>query len=62
MSGGVFLLIDDVPQDLYDWLQAEARRCGQTIDELVIHILESYRFWNQTHDNQNEAQSTSKTE
>lgn len=51
------LLIHDVPKELVEWLQAEARRCGQTVDELVISILESYRFWNCRNDNQNEAQS-----
>lgn len=62
MSGGDLMLIDDVPQDLVDWLQAEAVRCGQDVDELVIHILESYRFWNCRNDNQSEAQSINETE
>ena len=48
------LLIEDVPDDLFQWLQAEAVRCGQTVSELVIDILETHRFWNATHDDKNE--------
>lgn len=61
MSGHT-LLIQDAPKELVDWLKAEASRCGQTVEELVIHILESYRFWNCRNDDQNEVQSINETE
>ena len=62
MMSGHTLLIQDAPKELVDWLKAEAGPCGQTVEELVIHILESYRFWNCRNDNQNETQSINETE
>jgi hypothetical protein len=54
MSAGDFL-VENVPDELFAWLQAEALRCGQDVGELVIAILETHRFWNEPHDNKNKA-------
>lgn len=35
----------DIPDDLYAWLQEEAKRCNQSIDELIIDILETRQLF-----------------
>lgn len=57
MSGA--LLLTEIPGDLFEWLQAEAIRCNQSIDELIVDILETHRFWNANHDNENDASEDS---
>ena len=39
------VLIHDIPDELWQWLQQEAARCRQTIDELIVDIIETRMFF-----------------
>lgn len=35
----------EIPEPLYEWLVAEAKRCNQTLNELILDIIEARRFF-----------------
>lgn len=42
MSEDVLL---EIPEPLYEWLVAEAKRCNQTLNQLIIDIIETRQLF-----------------